>query len=170
MHNTIASIWFGDSLMHHLAMAQYQIDPVDASWLDVLKDMWVEVDIMVPSGGDREEMAAGFKRWNQEVIDTVPSDRLPVWDPKDGWGPLCESSRSMFRTPAAERQRHRELPEEPDHGPRHRSDQRVVEEEQGARGPGHEAAHRDSARLERCRDVVLLEAQVRGRAQPRLAG
>jgi Sulfotransferase domain len=90
MHNTIASIWFGDNLMHHLAMAQYLIDPVYAAWLDVLKDMWVEADIMVRSGGEREQMAAGFKRWNQEVIDTVPSDRLLVWDPKDGWEPLCE--------------------------------------------------------------------------------
>ncbi len=52
MYNTIASIWFGDSLMHHLAMAQYQVDPVYASWLDVMRDMWTAADIMVPSGGD----------------------------------------------------------------------------------------------------------------------
>jgi hypothetical protein len=90
MHNTIAAIWFGDNLMHHLAMAQYEIDPVYASWLDVLHDMWTEADIMVPSNGDRDEMAAGFERWNQEVIDTVPSERLLVWHPKDGWEPLCE--------------------------------------------------------------------------------
>ena len=90
MYNTIASIWFGDNLMHHLAQAQYQIDPVYASWLDVLRDMWIKADIMVPSGGDRDEMATGFERWNQEVIDTVPSERLLVWHPKDGWEPLCE--------------------------------------------------------------------------------
>jgi len=90
MHNTIAAIWFGDNLMHHLAMAQYHIDPVYASWLDVLHDMWTEADIMVPSNGDRDEMAAGFERWNQEVIDTVPPERLLVWNPKDGWEPLCE--------------------------------------------------------------------------------
>ena len=90
MHNTIAAIWFGDGLMHHLALAQYQIDPAYASWLDVLYDMWAKADIMVGSGGDRAEMAAGFERWNQEVIDTVPSDRLLVWNPKDGWEPLCE--------------------------------------------------------------------------------
>jgi len=44
----------------------------------------------VPSNGDRDEMAAGFERWNKEVIDTVPSERLLVWHPKDGWEPLCE--------------------------------------------------------------------------------
>ncbi len=90
MYNTIASIWFGENLMHHLAMAQYQVDPVYASWLDVLRDMWIKADIMVPSGGDRDEMARGFERWNQEVIDTVPSERLLVWNPKEGWEPLCE--------------------------------------------------------------------------------
>jgi hypothetical protein len=90
MHNTIAAIWFGDNLMHHLAMAQYHVDRAYASWLDVLNDMWVKADIMMSSRGDREEMAAGFERWNQEVIDTVPSERLLVWNPKDGWEPLCE--------------------------------------------------------------------------------
>ena len=90
MHNTIAQIWFGDTLMHHLVMAQSKVDPLYASWLDLLNDMWTKADIMVGSGGDRDEMAAGMERWNQEVIDTVPSDRLLVWNPKDGWEPLCE--------------------------------------------------------------------------------
>jgi hypothetical protein len=90
MHNTIAAIWFGDSLMHHLAQAQYQIDPVYASWLDLLHDMWIEAGIMVPSNGDREKMAAEMEQWNQAVIDTVPAERLLVWNPQDGWEPLCE--------------------------------------------------------------------------------
>jgi hypothetical protein len=90
MHNTIAEIWFGDTLMHHLVQAQYRIDPVYAGWLDVLHDMWVKADMMVPHGADPTAMAADMERWNQEVIDTVPADRLLVWHPKDGWEPLCE--------------------------------------------------------------------------------
>jgi hypothetical protein len=90
MHNTIAQIWFGDSLMHHLAQAQYQIDPVYAGWLDVLYDMWNKADMMVGHNGDREKMAAEMEEWNQAVIDTVPAERLLVWNPKDGWEPLCE--------------------------------------------------------------------------------
>lgn len=90
MHSTIAAIFFGDSVMHHLAQAQYKIDPLWASWLDLLSDMWIEADIMLPSKGDREKMAAEMERWNQTVIDTVPAERLLVWDPKDGWEPLCE--------------------------------------------------------------------------------
>jgi Sulfotransferase domain len=90
MENTIAAIWFGDSVMHHLAQAQYQIDPVYASWLNLLRDMWVRADMMIPSNGDRDKMAAEMERWNQEVIDTVPAERLLVWNPKEGWDPLCD--------------------------------------------------------------------------------
>jgi hypothetical protein len=31
-----------------------------------------------------------YKRWNQQVIERVPSDRLLIWSVKDGWGPLCK--------------------------------------------------------------------------------
>ena len=90
MHNTIAGIYYGENLMHHLAMAQHSIDPLYASWLDLLRDMWAKADVMVTSNGDREQMALDMNRWNQEVIDTVPSERLLVWYPTDGWEPLCE--------------------------------------------------------------------------------
>ena len=158
MHNTIASIWFGDSLMHHLTMAQYQIDPVYASWLDVLKDMSVEADIMVPSGGDREKIAAGFKRWNQEVIDTVPSDRLLVWDPKDGWGPLCEFLEvDVPDAPLPNVNDTENFQKNLIMAPAIAAINGWWEDNQGP-GPGHQAAHRDSARLESCRDVVLQSA------------
>ena len=90
MQNTIAQIWFGDSLMHHLAQAQYQIDPVYAGWLDVLFDMWTKRGMLVNTNGDSDMMATQMEEWNQEVIDTVPAERLLVWNPKDGWDPLCD--------------------------------------------------------------------------------
>ena len=40
--------------------------------------------------GEPDKMAEAYERWNQEVEDTVPSERLLVWDPKEGWEPLCE--------------------------------------------------------------------------------
>ena len=42
------------------------------------------------TGGEPDKMAEAYERWNQEVKDTVPSERLLVWDPKEGWEPLCE--------------------------------------------------------------------------------
>ncbi|THD26456.1 Cell wall integrity and stress response component 1 [Fasciola hepatica] len=36
-----------------------------------------------------EQMIQGFIRWNQEVKQVVPNDRLLIFDVKDGWKPLC---------------------------------------------------------------------------------
>ena len=39
---------------------------------------------------DRAFMTNWFTRRNQEVIDALPAERLLVFSPKEGWGPLCE--------------------------------------------------------------------------------
>ena len=31
-----------------------------------------------------------YTEWNQAVIDTVPADRLLLFNVKQGWGPLCQ--------------------------------------------------------------------------------
>ena len=88
MNNTISQIFVGDSLLHHLARAQYHVDPLYKDWLDLLSDMWDASGVTV--GGDDQKMATTMEEWNQSVIDGVPADRLLVWHPKDGWEPLCE--------------------------------------------------------------------------------
>jgi Sulfotransferase domain len=88
MNNTISQIFVGDSLLHHLARAQYHVDPLYKDWLDLLSDMWDASGVTV--GGDDQKMATTMEEWNQAVIDGVPADRLLVWHPKDGWEPLCE--------------------------------------------------------------------------------
>jgi len=92
MNNTIGQIFFGDTLMHHLSRAQYNIDPNYAAWIDLLTDMnfGEERGVWAGTNGEPDKMAAAYERWNQEVKDTVPADRLLVWDPKEGWEPLCE--------------------------------------------------------------------------------
>lgn len=46
-----------------------------------------------PFGGhditDRTFMTDWFRKRNQDVIDTIPPERLLVFNPKDGWEPLC---------------------------------------------------------------------------------
>ena len=39
--------------------------------------------------GDRAKMVEYFNAWNQAVIDEVPPERLLVYQPGDGWEPLC---------------------------------------------------------------------------------
>jgi hypothetical protein len=38
---------------------------------------------------DRAYMTEWFERRNQEVIDSLPPERLLVFSPKEGWAPLC---------------------------------------------------------------------------------
>jgi hypothetical protein len=38
---------------------------------------------------DRAFMTDWFERRNQEVIDTLPPERLLVYSPREGWEPLC---------------------------------------------------------------------------------
>jgi hypothetical protein len=39
--------------------------------------------------GDRDFMTKWFVQRNQQIIDTLPSERLLVYSPKEGWAPLC---------------------------------------------------------------------------------
>lgn len=39
---------------------------------------------------DRDHMVSIFKRHTEEVISTVPKDRLLVFEVAQGWGPLCD--------------------------------------------------------------------------------
>jgi hypothetical protein len=39
---------------------------------------------------DPEWMAAWYRRYNEEVIDAIPPERLLVFHPRDGWESLCE--------------------------------------------------------------------------------
>jgi hypothetical protein len=92
MGDTITQIFYGDTLMHHLARAQYNIDPGYAAWIDLLTEMnfGEERGAWAGTNGEPAAMAEAMERWNRTVIDTVPAERLLVWDPKEGWEPLCQ--------------------------------------------------------------------------------
>jgi hypothetical protein len=40
--------------------------------------------------GERDFAIAKFEEMNNEVIETVPADKLLVYEVKDGWDPLCK--------------------------------------------------------------------------------
>ena len=91
MADTINQIYFGDSLMRHLAKARYHVDPGWAAWMDLMIGMtWADGAPFAGTRGEREPLMAAMEHFNEEVKSTVPSERLLVWHPKDGWDPLCE--------------------------------------------------------------------------------
>ena len=92
MLETIAGLFFGDSLMAHVSKARTHVDPLWKRYLDLMGRMnWdPEVGALAGDPETEEGLIAIMERWNAEVQETVPAERLLVWDPKDGWGPLCE--------------------------------------------------------------------------------
>jgi Sulfotransferase domain len=92
MGETIWGIFFGDMLIHDLSTAWSRVDPKWASYISLMKAMWQKSGLM---GNENEgpgsgAMARAMERYNQEVISVVPPERLLVWSPRDGWGPLCD--------------------------------------------------------------------------------
>jgi Sulfotransferase domain len=92
MRDTIWGVLYGDTMMRDLSAARCRIDPGWASYIELMTAMWEKSGMLDPVGGDLDEnaLADGMERYNDEVRSAVPADRLLVWSPADGWGPLCE--------------------------------------------------------------------------------
>jgi hypothetical protein len=44
----------------------------------------------MPDGFEnKDKTIAAFNQWNKDVMNTVPKEKLLVYDVKEGWGPLC---------------------------------------------------------------------------------
>jgi Sulfotransferase domain len=91
MQETVWGIYFGDSVMHHVCDARAVIDPLWRRYLDLMRAMtWNEPSGALASGATLAGLAHAMERWNESVKRTVPAARLLVWDPNDGWEPLCK--------------------------------------------------------------------------------
>jgi hypothetical protein len=91
MRDTVWSIYFGDSVMHHVCEARAVLDPLWRRFMDLMIPMTWGADTLGPpeSTFDDQALAASMHRWNERVKGEVPADRLLVWEPRDGWEPLC---------------------------------------------------------------------------------
>lgn len=92
MRETVYAMFYGDSVMAHVLRARYHVDPLWRRYMDVVRS--ISFEQRGPYAGshhDRESLIAAAERWNDEVKATVPADRLVVWQPADGWEPICEA-------------------------------------------------------------------------------
>ena len=92
MRETVWPVYFGDSVMRHLNAARAHVNPDWRRFIDLMLPI-----TFAPGGAmagadvaDDAEFAAIMHRWNEEVRAAIPPERLLVWEPADGWEPLCE--------------------------------------------------------------------------------
>jgi Sulfotransferase domain len=92
MRDTVWSIYFGDSVMHHVCEARGVLDPLWRRFMDLMIPMTWGADVLGPAEStyDDQAFADSMRRWNERVKREVPADRLLVWEPRDGWEPLCD--------------------------------------------------------------------------------
>ncbi|TFL16540.1 sulfotransferase family protein [Jannaschia formosa] len=67
----------------------YDTLPLPPDMIDLFGTMDELLAHGVFAGGDRETCIAAYRRNNEMVRETVPADKLLVFTPSDGWGPLC---------------------------------------------------------------------------------
>jgi hypothetical protein len=91
MRETIWGLFYGDILIRELSNARAKVDPDWAGYLDMMREMWRRSGLM-PGGPETtpEAMAEAMERFQDEVQERVPSERLLVWSVTDGWEALCE--------------------------------------------------------------------------------
>jgi hypothetical protein len=92
MRETIWGIFHGESLLHDLCDARSRLDPLWRRYLALMRQMTWDDEVGALAGETSTDagLAAVMERWNQTVKDTVPADRLLVWNPREGWDPLCD--------------------------------------------------------------------------------
>ncbi len=89
-HDTVWSVRHGESLMRLLSSAWGQVDPKWQRFLEMVDALlWTGRGTLAKSHADLQQLADGMTAFNEEVQRTVPAERLLVWEPADGWEPLC---------------------------------------------------------------------------------
>jgi hypothetical protein len=93
MRETVWGMFHGDSALHHLSDARGALDPLWHRYLELMLHLSWDEGVGALAVGDTstvEGLAAAMENWNETVEATVPAERLLVWNPSEGWEPLCE--------------------------------------------------------------------------------
>lgn len=91
MRETVWGIYHGDSVIHHVSDARAVLDPLWRRYIALMRRMTWD-DRTGALAGDTysdDGFAGAMERWNDSVKRDVPPEQLLVWDPAEGWEPLC---------------------------------------------------------------------------------
>jgi hypothetical protein len=86
---TIWPIFYGRSVMHYVNDARRVIDRDWDRYLTLMTHIWTKAG-MTEDPDSEDALGKAMEKWNADVKAAVPADRLLVWEPADGWEPMCE--------------------------------------------------------------------------------
>lgn len=90
LRKTVWGVYHGDSLLAHLSSATAIVDPGWRRYLELMNGLlWAGSGTFADTHGDRDRLIATMERHTEEVRRAVAPERLLVWDPSEGWEPLC---------------------------------------------------------------------------------
>ncbi|MGA2320959.1 MAG: sulfotransferase family protein [Solirubrobacteraceae bacterium] len=93
MRETVWGVFHGDSVLHHCCEARAVLDPLWRRYMALMRHLSWEEGVGALAGEDTftdAGLIAAMNRWNETVQATAAPERLLVWDPREGWEPLCE--------------------------------------------------------------------------------
>jgi len=92
MRHTVWAVYFGDSVLHHVCEARRPIDPLWDRYIKLMTHMTWDPQTGALSGKtDTEDgLITAMERWHKRVKSAIPAERLLVWNPREGYEPLCE--------------------------------------------------------------------------------
>ena len=91
MRATVWDVWHGASLMAHLSDARKLIDPAWRDYAALMERLLFKAPgTFAGRPQEPQSLIDAFNAHTEAVRNTVPADRLLVWQASDGWEPLCE--------------------------------------------------------------------------------
>ena len=91
MRETVWAVRHGESLVRLLSSAQAHVNEQWRGFLEMIDRLVWEGEGTFASGhAEPQQLIDTMIRHNREVEEVVPSERVLVWDVKEGWERLCE--------------------------------------------------------------------------------
>ena len=90
MEKTIWGMWYGDTVLHHLNDARQVVDPLWKRYIALMSRLNFDEGGAFPGADDMPKLMAAMERWNLQVQDDVPAERLLVWKPEEGVEPIAD--------------------------------------------------------------------------------
>jgi hypothetical protein len=91
MRDTVWPVYHGPSVMHHVCEARRAVDPLWNRYIEMMYPILFGEDGPLAHDHESDEgLGASMERWSAQVKADIPAERLLLWEPADGWEPLCE--------------------------------------------------------------------------------